>query len=455
MRYRQPYGPGVHDDEHGAAMHLCGAREQFPFAAHERAGQVKMRWLFEEGAFDEDIAYHRSQVDAFRQRQVAGHLPSTEEEELLREDFAETKGLDLGSIGIDTPFFELGFTSLDLIRLKRRISNRLGSNVPTVTLIRNPTVRALAAISLGKDSPQSPIGLSPAEAPGPSRVGTNYDPVVVLRANGSKTPLWLVHPGVGEVLVFVGLAQHMKADGRCIYALRARRFETGEPSFTSIAEAVDIYVASVRRKQPQGPYAIAGYSYGAMLAFEMAKKLEAAGKTVDFLASFNLPPYIKHRMRQLTWNMCLLHLAQFLGLLNEATVEQMAGDDAAYRRVSRSEALHHVLALADLKRLQELGLEETELLRWADVAYGLQSMAVDYEPIGCVSVLDVFVAEPLRVAASSRHEWTSLHLSRWRDFCKTEPCLHDVDGGHYTMIGSDHVAPFSTALRKALKARGL
>lgn len=56
----------------------------------------------------------------------------------------------------------------------------------------------------------------------------------------------------------------------------------------------------MRKRQPKGPYAIAGYSYGAMLAFEVSKRLEADGDQVRYCGSWKLPPHIKERMRQLT-----------------------------------------------------------------------------------------------------------------------------------------------------------
>ncbi|KAI9691909.1 MAG: putative NRPS-like protein biosynthetic cluster [Bathelium mastoideum] len=425
-----------------------------PMSTLGKISGTKMRALFEGGAFDKDVTYHHEKVKAFRhqRQQATTHTSLNREEELLLTDFAETKGLELRSISIDTPIFELGFTSLDLIRLRHCISRRLGTAVTTIMLMNNPTVRSLA-IAIEQDklnqrtlSPATDVGLIPS---------LEYDPVVVLRSGGSRSPLWLVHPGVGEVLVFVGLAQHMSEDNRPIYALRARGFEPGQHNFTCITEAVDTYTAAIRRKQPRGPYAIAGYSYGAMLAFETAKKLMCDGETVSFLGSFNLPPHIKHRMRQLTWNMCLLHLGQFLGLIDEVTVDNVAENDAAYCKAPRAVALHHVMGLAHVERLRELGLDETALLQWADVAYGLQSMAVDYKPTGVVKVVDVFHAEPLRVAARSRDEWVSQQLSRWQDFCRTEPRLHAVGGNHYTMLGADHVASFAKTLRAALVARGV
>lgn len=55
----------------------------------------------------------------------------------------------------------------------------------------------------------------------------DYDPVVTLHLGGRKAPLWLVYPGVGEVLVFINLVRYLADDDRPIYALRARGFELG------------------------------------------------------------------------------------------------------------------------------------------------------------------------------------------------------------------------------------
>jgi thioesterase domain-containing protein len=50
---------------------------------------------------------------------------------------------------------------------------------------------------------------------------------------------------------------------------------------------------------PMPPYAIAGYSYGGAVAFDIAKVLEPQGEQVGFVGSFNLPPHIKYRMDEL------------------------------------------------------------------------------------------------------------------------------------------------------------
>lgn len=395
-----------------------------------KISRAKMRTMFEEGVFAKQLELHNLILENHRLQNRS--LPANDTEIYLLEDFTKTLDIQPDLIGVDTPIFEMGVTSMDLIRLKRHIDNRLGLDIPIITLMTNSTARSMAR------------ALKDLSGPG------TYNPVVTLRHEGSQTPLWLVHPGVGEVLVFLGLSKHIH--NRPVYALRARGFD-GEPCFKNIEEAVDTYYTAIKRKQPYGPYAIAGYSYGTMLAFEISKLLERNDvNEVRFLGSFNLPPHIKSRMRQLNWNMCLLHLCYFLGLITEQHADSISD---CFKHKPREDALTLILSMADKHRMLDLSLDSHQLTNWAQLTYKLQSMAVDYEPSGSVVGIDVFYATPLSVAANSKEDWLEHHLSRWADFCRTKPRFHEVGGAHYTMIGPENVWNFSKRLGMALKARGL
>ncbi|KAF2280227.1 acetyl-CoA synthetase-like protein [Westerdykella ornata] len=400
-----------------------------PVTTLGKISRAKMRSLFEGGIFDQDIkAYHETLSGV---EFPSSNVVPNKTELMLLEDFRTAFGDRCDDIGVDECIFEVGITSVDLIRLKRQLDSRLDIDIAISALINNPTARSLAAAIADLQS------------------STKYNPVVTLRRGGNKTPLWLVHPGIGEVLVFLGLANHM--DDRPVYALRARGFDDG-PLFANIGEAVDTYCTAITSHQAKGPYAIAGYSYGTMLAFEIVKVLESRGAEVPFFGSFNLPPHIKTRMRQLTWNVCLLYLACFLDLVTDEYAESIEGE---LRRLDRRQALQRLLNISDANRLAELGMDEQKLTKWTDVAYGLQNMAVDYEASGMISSIDVFHAIPLRVAASSRADWIENHLSKWEDFCRTSPRFHEVGGEHYTMLSPTHVSRFSNTLNRALEARGI
>lgn len=63
-------------------------------------------------------------------------------------------------------------------------------------------------------------------------------------------------------------------------------------------------MAAVLQHQPEGPFLLIGYSFGSAVAFETAKKLEAAGHRVGFVGSLNGPPHIKWRMVQVSGSLC-------------------------------------------------------------------------------------------------------------------------------------------------------
>lgn len=352
---------------------------------------------------------------------------------LLEEFQAVFDDVPEEELGVDTTVFEMGITSVELIQLKQRIQEKLGlaQEIPMIMMMTHTTVRSLAKAL--EDLGRTPVG---------------YEPAVTLQSQGQKTPLWLIHPGVGEVLVFIGLARFIQ--DRPVHALRARGFNLGEPSFHDIAECVATYHAAIKRRQPHGPYAIAGYSYGAMLAFEIAKVLEREGDEVRFLGVFNLPPHIKHRMRQLDWIQDLVHLSSFLSLIPEdpTLAPKLQG-------LSRDEALAHITRIASPARMAELSLTADALRKWVDVASGLLSMARDYNPSGQVGRLDVFYCNPLAIVGLSKAEWLAQRLSRWEDFTRSAPRYHEVDGKHYTMLGEEHVRRFQKTLQKTLAARGL
>jgi acyl-CoA synthetase (AMP-forming)/AMP-acid ligase II/thioesterase domain-containing protein len=399
-----------------------------------KLSRVKIRDSFGKGDFKALESFDNAQIQAYVASNIA--QPQSENERVILQLLCETLEISIEDtgvgIGVETPIFDMGMTSIHLIQLKKTLQTFLSiPDIPISVIMTNSTVRSLSIALENLDKPKE------------------YDPIVVLQADGDKTPIWLFHPGIGEVLVFLGLSKYLQ--GRPVYALRARGFEIGQTHFESIPEAVSIYHAAIKSKQPNGPYALAGYSFGTMLAFETSKVLQANDDQITFLGSFNLPPHIKDRMRQLDWSNCLLHLSYFLGLIGH-DIDALADQLSNY---SKEEALAEIAKLVDQDRMVELSLKLEALGNWADLSYGLQNMARDYEPSGRVPVMDIFVAEPLAIVAANKEEWKRLRLSKWSDFCESEPRFHDVDGEHYTMIGENHVLSFQKTFRKALEDRGL
>ena len=389
----------------------------------------KIRKAFDRGEYNTLRKLNEDQVVSHRAMHF--EAPSTALEQYIIDTFVDVLGLEGVQLGATTNLFAMGINSINIITIKQRLQKYLVKDIPTITVISNPTARELA------------------EALKAINGHREYNPVVVLQGAGSKAPLWLIHPGVGEVLVFLALASHFK--DRPVYAMRARGFEVDEVYFENFDETVSTYIDWIRRKQPNGPYAIAGYSFGSIIAFEVTKILQRTDE-IRFLGIFNLPPHIKFRMRQLDWTNCLLHLCYFLNFFSEDYAHQM---HPILQQQSRENALKHVLDIAPRDRMEELGLDDKKLSNWVDLANSLQSSAIDYEPSGEVECLDIFAAVPLAAVAKDMDDWINNHLSKWRDFSKTPPQYHRVDGAHYTMISPAHVHTFQKTLKAVLQQRGI
>ncbi|GAA2424282.1 amino acid adenylation domain-containing protein [Streptomyces glaucus] len=181
-------------------------------------------------------------------------------ERRLADMAAELLGLD--GIGTTESFFDLGATSLTAMRLVARIEQRYGVSVPMSAFISAPTVADLAGLLRSRGAV------------------ARFDPLVPIRTTGTGRPLFLVHPMGGNVLCYLPLARHLPED-QPLYALQAAGGDAGTVPLESVPELAASYLRALRRAQPDGPYALGGWSFGGFVAFEMARQLRAAGERAD------------------------------------------------------------------------------------------------------------------------------------------------------------------------------
>ncbi|KAI1205183.1 acetyl-CoA synthetase-like protein [Annulohypoxylon truncatum] len=418
--------------------------QDMPKSTLGKLSRTKLKAALEEGNFADQKAVNDEAIARYRQK-VRGEPETIEEAAIL---YIIVQQLEMGfedDFSVNDSIFSTGATSMDLVAIMQRLNGFLKASgheklIRLTDILKNPTARGIAsrvAVSTGKKKHE-------------------YDPVVTLQPHGTKTPLWLVHPGVGEVLVFVNLAHHIT--DRPIHAFRARGFNAaeGETPFSSLDEVFETYRAAIKKRQPRGPYAIAGYSFGGMVAFEVTKLLEASGDEVRLCGSWNLPPHIKFRMRELLWDECVIHLFYFVGLMDEAAAYTHKPALCAFEREGRRlDAIRYLKMYSDPARWDELGLDEEYYLLWVGLASNMQGLAVDYEPEGSVAKMDVFVADPLSHVAKNREDWIQNRLMAWKSFVRSDVRFHHVEGAHYTMLNPEYVVNFAKTLRKVLRERGL
>ncbi|MFE6163933.1 alpha/beta fold hydrolase [Streptomyces sp. NPDC056486] len=400
------------------------AEAEIPRGNLGKIQRSRLRAAVENGGLDEAVRRSDQVSTRFLGEYVA---PEGEVQIALAEIYARV--LNTEKVPTTASFFDLGGTSLDVLRLKLEIQTEFGiDDVPMSTLLQAPSVRALAGRLTAARN-----------ADGDSA----YDPLVPLQVTGDGTPLFCVHPGLGEVLVFVNLAKYFTGE-RPFYALRARGFGQGESHFGSFDDMVTTYVEAIRRTQPSGPYAVAGYSYGGAVAFEIAKRLEADGDEVKFVGVFNLPPSISGRMNEITFTDGAINLALFLELIAAADVE---GLTSTLRPLPEADQLAYLVDHAPKRRLVELDLTVEQFTTWVHLAQSMVHLGRTYEPSGSVDDVRVFYCTPLK---GTKQEWLDNQLRHWDDFTRGPNQYIEVDGEHYTLMSPQHVQSFQATLRNEL-----
>lgn len=181
-----------------------------------------------------------------------------------------SKHLSLDSISINSNFFEIGGHSLIAIRVMIDLEKETGIKLPISTLFESSTIEKLAQI------------LKSSTANDKKKI--KWESLVPIKKTGNKTPIYIVH-GIGlNVLRFERLKKYMDPN-QPIYAIQGIGLNgniNGLPN--TIEEIAQHYNSEILEYDPIGPYILAGYSSGGLLAFEMAKQLLMLGKEIKLLA---------------------------------------------------------------------------------------------------------------------------------------------------------------------------
>ena len=389
----------------------------------------KIQSNFEGGALREMEDENNNAIKSYRM--AARQATSSKTEQSVLEIVCEMLHIPVDETGTDMNIFELGMTSVGLFAFRQVLHETLQVEIPLIMLLVDPSIRGVSN-TIDRQHTQE------------------YDPVVPLQTRGAKTPLRLIHPATGNVLAFIPLAKYTL--DRPVYGLRARGVNPGEPFFQTIAEIARKYHSHMKRTQPHGPYAVAGYSLGSSVAFEVAKLFEAQGDKVSFIGAIDSPPHIAPLISSLDWSACLIMVSYFLGLIPEEPASLIG---PVMYDSPPNELVDHILKVADPVQLDALKLDKAQLWAIADLTDAYRSAAKQYDACGTVAKMDVFYATPLRSVSSNREEWLGKYLSDWKDFSREEVSYHECDGGHANMLDYEYVFAFQKKLKAVLSERGL
>jgi amino acid adenylation domain-containing protein len=210
--------------------------------------------------------------DDLQVAESAPRVPLTLAELRLAAIWSELLGR--ANIAATDDFFLLGGHSLLAIRLVHRVHQEFGVALPPGALFEHSMLRDLA------------LRIDPAPPPTTARPATLQKVLVQMKAGGSGAPFFWVHGIGGEVYTYMQVSQHL-APTRSVYGFTADWTRTSGGEAPTLEAMAAHYVREMRMVCPSGPYHLGGYCGAALLAFEMARQLEAAGQRVGVLAALD------------------------------------------------------------------------------------------------------------------------------------------------------------------------
>jgi amino acid adenylation domain-containing protein/non-ribosomal peptide synthase protein (TIGR01720 family) len=250
------------------------------------------------------------------------------------------KVLGIKRIGVKDDFFDLGGHSILALRLVGEIQKQFGRELPLAILFEKRTVERLAEV-LTQQFETLP-----------------HSPLVPIQPLGTKRPLFFVHVGSGQVLCYLELARFLGTDQpfyglQDVYSSEANDSESVRE--VAIEEMATYYIDSLRDIQPEGPYLLGGWSFGGVVAYEMARQLMERGEEVPLLILLDtVAPDFVRELRGVEDDVSLLAiLAQEMGLpVTDSNLRSLEAEEQLRFVAEQMEKAHIIFddSLAYVKR---------------------------------------------------------------------------------------------------------
>jgi len=308
-------------------------------------------------------------------------------------------------VNVDEDLFLAGADSLGALDLAMGVERRWGTVISPDRLLELGSVASLASYLRASQTERS------------------WSPLVSL-TSGSKPPLFLVHPGGGNVSCYRELSRLL--DDRPVFGLQHRGAcaERSEENRETVESLAAEYLAAVMRAQPTGVLHFGGWSFGGLVAYEMACQAMRHGRQVGLVAVIDAG---------------ILHAVAIL----RTVFSDMALPLYQLEWLDRETIFKDFLPGAVAAGILPHGVEPAQARRILGVFLDNLHATLEYRPTTYPGAVDLLLgSEPLvKVKSRPEREWR-----QWTELLRVQA----VDGHHLNMMQSPQAVSLAAAMERRL-----
>ncbi|KAM4525063.1 fatty acid synthase isoform 2-T2 [Odontesthes bonariensis] len=360
---------------------------------------------------------------------------------------------DVSSLNADVSLADLGLDSLMGVEVRQTLERDYDIVMP-MREIRQLTIKKLQELAKGKPEGSSECRHATAKKDGIRSVLESDVTQLLVNPNGptlaplnriqsQERPLFLIHPIEGSIAAFKTLASKLSVP---CYGLQC----TKAAPLDSIQSLAAYYVNCIRQLQTDGPYRIAGYSFGACVAFEMCSQLQTLNQPVEYLFLFDgshsyVAAYTQSYRSKLT-----------PGKESEAETEALCAFIQQFTGIEYNKLLETLLPLSDLKARVNVAVDlitssnkniSHDSLHFAASTFYYKLKAADvYVPVtkyhGNVMLL--------RAKTSSEYEQNLGPDYKLSEVCDGKVSVHIIEGDHRSLLEGEGVESIISIIQNSL-----
>ncbi len=390
--------------------------------------------------------------------------PTTATEILIADMWGDMLGV--ARVSASANFFDLGGHSLLALQVINKLKKRTGKVLPLTALLEAPTVETLAALIEPKPEPGQAATTVEGASPKPRTVLSKT--LITIRpapAGGTPhAPLFFVHDGNGETLLYRTLALALRHE-QAVYGLQPEIRTDGKVVHTTISAMAAAHVAQIRQVQAHGPYFLTGLCAGGVIAFEMARQLDDAGETTQFVGIIDAGD-VQAKERPFRTASARLH--RFLDTVSEDKGEPLwsrwvkvvpmvlrKGRNLIQYEISkRLQDSRNARVVQQLR--QHSGGGADDQMPAPDITYlqVYEHAHKEHVPQGILRRADVVVFRAMKgdgtLADAPYIEKFVDPLLGWQGRVATPVSAEDIPGGHSTMLQEPHVRVLADRMQRHL-----